>query len=207
MTRIDLAGEQVVQRKPVALVGDDVEVHAGSLLELQQGEMVGAAVAGMADRQLAGVGLEVGQHSPPVLDAAGGIHLEHHRGGGEHGNRRKARQCVGRLAAGHPRADEEGSGRAQHERVAVGRRIGDLLAADGAAGSAAIFHHHRLAKPLGQSLGKQATGDVGISAGSKRHDKADRLVGIALGASVTGQEHRRDEQGATVNLHARPTHS
>ncbi len=61
---VDLAGQEIVQRQAVALVGDDVEAHVERLLHLQQGQVIGAAVAGMADGDLARIGAQVGRASP-----------------------------------------------------------------------------------------------------------------------------------------------
>jgi hypothetical protein len=116
-------------------------------------------------------------------------------------DRRKAGKRVGRLAARHSRADEKGAGRSQDDRVSIGRRIGDLLAADGATRTATIFHDDRLPEPPRQRFGEQAAGDVGISARREGHDEADRLVGIVLGTCRKGQGSGHEKDGATTDFH------
>ena len=67
---------------------------------------------------------------------------------------------------------------AHHQRIAVGRRLGDALDRDVAAGAGDVLDHHRLAPGLGELVAEQPRGDVRRHAGRKADDDLDRLLGV-----------------------------
>src|ERR1041384_7452547 len=66
------------------------------------------------------------------------------------------------------------------QRVAIGRRLGDHLGADVAAGARAILDDELLAEALRQPLTHQARLDVGGPSGRKADDDAHRPRWIGL---------------------------
>ena len=65
--------------------------------------------------------------------------------------------------------------RAEQDRVAVGRRLGDVIRADVAARARFVLYNNGLAPHLGQLLRDEPTGDVERAARWKRHDEPDGL--------------------------------
>ena len=61
-----------------------------------------------------------------------------------------------------------------HQRVAVTRRLGDLIGPDRAASPALVLNDERLTQLVSQSLADQARDDVHAAAGGERHDEVDR---------------------------------
>ena len=64
--------------------------------------------------------------------------------------------------------------------VAVGRSLGDRVDAEHAAGPRPVFHHHGLAQDLFQRRCQGTRHRIGRAAGGKRHEEADRPLGIGL---------------------------
>ncbi len=72
--------------------------------------------------------------------------------------------------------------RRQQQRVAVGRRLGDEVGADDAAGTRPVFDHERLLQRFLELRRHQPGHQVGDAAGGKRGDDFDRLAGPGLRA-------------------------
>ena len=74
--------------------------------------------------------------------------------------------------------------------VAIGRSLGHLGGADGAAGAVDVFHHEVTAgQGFAHGLTQLACHQVGRAAGSERHHQRDRLgagVGLRLGKQGDG---------------------
>ena len=123
-------------------------------------------------------GLRLGERDE-LLDAVhrqAGIDRDDVRRGDQHGDRREGFQrVVGQRV--EPRIDRARE-RHDQQRVAVLWRVGDDLAADHAAGAAAIVDDDLLAKPLAEMLGDDAGDDVVDAAGRERHDEPHRLVRV-----------------------------
>ena len=80
--------------------------------------------------------------------------------------------------------------RAEEQRVTVGRRLGDDLGADGAAGTRTVIDDQLLAESLAEFLAENARQRLGAAAGREGHDKAQRLVRI-IGLRRHCREHRQ----------------
>ena len=91
---------------------------------------------------------------------------------------------VERLAVG------VGAGVADQERVAVGRRLGDAAAADGAGRGADVLHHDGLAEDLAEHQRLQPRAGVDAAARRERHDQRDRC-GSAIPARRRARRARR----------------
>jgi hypothetical protein len=78
--------------------------------------------------------------------------------------------------------------------VAVGRRLGDRVGRDIAAGARAVLHDHRLTEHLGHFRADHARHRVDGAAGHEGDDDADRLARIGLGKSGAGMKRGRGER-------------
>jgi hypothetical protein len=67
---------------------------------------------------------------------------------------------------------------AHQQGVAVGRRLGDALDRDVAAGPGDVLDHDRLTPGLGELVAKEPRGDVGRHTGREADDDPDRLLGV-----------------------------
>jgi hypothetical protein len=91
-------------------------------------------------------------------------------------------------------AAAKGGGR-QQDRIAVGRRLGDVIRPDHLSGADAIVHHHRLSHALAHLLADNAGQDVGRTARGDRDDDPDWPIRILL--TVGGRERSCNEHGDT----------
>ena len=71
---------------------------------------------------------------------------------------------------------------ADHQGVAVGRRLGDGARPDGTAGPGAVLDHELLAERLAHMLGDEPRQNIVAAAGGERHHHGDRPGGIDLGS-------------------------
>ena len=86
----------------------------------------------------------------------------------------------------HMAGDGQRADRPNRERVAVGRRLGDIVHPERERAARLVLDNHRTAEN-GSNLGSEdARHRVGRAAGRLRHDQADRLVGI-VGDRRAGQ--------------------
>ncbi len=149
--------------------------------------MGNAAIAGQAQADALRLGLGAGQVVAQRVQARGGVDHQHLRI--DHGlddGREGLLRVVGQL--GEQQAVEREALALLQQGVAVGRGLGHLGRADGAAGPGHVLHHHRLAPQRGQLVGQRARELVGAAPGRHGHDDAHRLVRKAVGR---GQGRRR----------------
>ena len=99
----------------------------------------------------------------------------HQRRVGEQHDRRQVLLRVVRHLRVQRRVDRQVAGLAEHDRVAVGRRLGDRVDAEVAAGAGLVVDDEGPAGGRGDLLAGLAGNDVGAAAGRERHDDADRL--------------------------------
>jgi len=76
------------------------------------------------------------------------------------------------------RGDNQRADRPDRERVAVGRRLGDIVHAERECAARLILDDHGAAENGSHLGGEDARHRIGRAAGRLRHDQADRLVGI-----------------------------
>ena len=69
---------------------------------------------------------------------------------------------------------------AQHQRIAIRRRIAERLRADNACRAGTVLHHHRLPQRRAQRFGDQPRGNVLTAPGRIGHQDADRTIWIAI---------------------------
>ncbi len=133
------------------------------------------------------------------LDGLRGQAWRHDHQVGHDGEQRHRRQILGRIE-GHRlvdrRIDGHQAGRRQQHRGAVGRRLGDRVAADVAPGAGAVLDHDRLAKALGHLLADDAAQHVDRAAGRERDDQAQGFGGKRLGGvRGAGPQHPTRQRG------------
>ena len=149
------------------------DVDAALRVEQGAGELRRRAGARRAVRHLALVVLGIGDERLEAVDRqvlAGDQHRRHvddERHGREIGARVVERSLVDRLVL------RMGADRAEHELVAVRRRLGDARAAVHAAGAAGILDHDLRAEHLRETVREDAADHVGAGAGAERHDHGD----------------------------------
>ena len=124
--------------------------------------------------------LQYSTNSLAVLDRQALVHGEHVGDLAEQRDRREGGRRVVRHLLVEELVGDGGADRAEQQRVAVGRRLGDQLRADIAAGAALVLDHDIGAPGVLQMLGGDAAQQVGRAGGRERHDHADRLAGIGL---------------------------
>ena len=143
---VDVAGQHVLRGGTGAAIRDELKLRADGVLKEYAGDMARAADAGVADRDLAGIGFDA-RRSAPGDCSAGSVFLPTIMKGwveirptGSQVLQQIDRQVVHRAAGdiGAPLAD-------LHD-VAVGRRARDADHPGRAAGAGRVFDDHRLAE-------------------------------------------------------------
>jgi hypothetical protein len=96
---------------------------------------------------------------------------------------------------------------AEQERVAVGRRLCDLVGADRTAAAADVLDHEALPHGLGQALCDQPRQHVGGGSGRKWHHDANRARRVLRLRQHRGRHHRAaDRCRAFENISPRRAH-
>ena len=104
------------------------------------------------------------------------VHHQHVRNAGDERDRHEVLDRVVRHLRIERRIDRLRADRSHQQRVAVGRRLGDEVGAEVAAGAGLVLDDEGLAERLAELRREGAREDVGRPAGRERHDDADRLV-------------------------------
>ena len=162
----------------VALVGNVHEVDLGGVLQHLHRQVRRGAVAGRGVVQLAGLALRERDELGQVARLHLRIDDQQVRRDRHQRDRREIRDRVVRKLRIRAGRDRVGAGRAERQRVAVGRRLGRGVGADRAAGARPVLDDHGLAEPLAQPLRHDAGDDVGRAARREADDELDGLVRI-----------------------------
>jgi hypothetical protein len=165
------------------LVGHVHEVGPGAQLEQLGDQMGEVAVAHGAEIELAGIGLGIGNQLLHGLRREIRRHHQHLVAFGDLGDRR---EMLGGVVVAEPvdrRPDHQRAGIAEQERIAVGLGASDRLAAERAAGAAAVLDDHGLAENRSEPLRHQPRGGVDRPARRIRHHQLDQPVGILCAAT------------------------
>ena len=172
---LDLAADQVLHHGRLALVGHVHHVGVLRQAHVRAGQVRVGADAVRAVRHLALVGGHVLEQFRPGLGRHAGVDHQHQRRHGDavdHGQvlLRVVRQLGVEELVGHQRV-----GQAQHDGVAIGRRLGHRVGADDAGRARLVVDHHRLTQLRRQLLPDHARHHVGGATGLEGHDHLDRL--------------------------------
>ena len=189
------AGDHVGHRLGRSLVGHVGEVDAGHGGEQRGGEMREARHAGRAVVERAGLGLGQRDQLGDVVHREPRIDHQHIGRGADHHDRREILDRIVRQVSAQTHRHRVRARGGDADRVAVGRRLGDRVGADIAAGADPVVDHDLLAQPGPQPLRQDARDDVGAAAGRERHDQPDRPVRPGSVAGLRGGgarcQHRR----------------
>jgi hypothetical protein len=92
---------------------------------------------------------------------------------------------------------------AHQQRVAVGRRLGDAIGSDVAAGAGDILDHERRAPDFGKPVGKNASGKIRSRAGCEADHDFHRPVWIAglRRRRRRREQHKQDGEQVRSELH------
>ncbi len=196
---VERAGDEVLQRLPGAAIGHHREGGADRLLEQQAADMARRADAGIALRDLALIGLEVGDELLQIVRRRRLLADDEKRLRRDQADRLEVvEQVVLERIDGAGR--DVGAPLADADRVAVGRRASDAADADGAAGAGRVLHDDRNAEHLAHAFGDEAADHVGRAADTERNHKRDRTRRIALRRGGSAHERCRDGRGDESQL-------
>src|SRR5256885_1064138 len=173
-----LTADRVGERRTAALVLDDDDVDARGEPEELGREMLETADPGRAGVELPGLRLGERDQLAHRVGRQRGRHHEQARPGADRRHRHEPLQRFERHRAerdAHRPADRD-----EEQRVAVGRRLGRGIDADGAAAAAAVVDDHALAEALPELRGDEAPDHVVRAAGREGNDEAHRLRRISL---------------------------
>ena len=181
-----------------AAIGDVLHLDAGEMAEQLARHVLRRADARRAVAELAGIGLGVGDqvgdrlHRQVVVD-------EEDRGHGE--RRRDRRQVLQRIERQGLQAGQDGDGGVArpHQRVAVGRGLGDLSVPMAPELPAMFSTTTGWPQASGELLGEHAAGDVGGAAGGEAHHQ----LAPASRASWSGRHRGRRPRGRGRTASAR----
>jgi hypothetical protein len=87
----------------------------------------------------------------------------------------------------------------EHDGVAVGRGLGDMVDGDIAAGAGAVLDHDLLPELLAENRLQDAGGRVGPSAGLETDHDGDRLVGVLRQANSPGNQKYAEQTYSRVH--------
>src|SRR5580693_7009832 len=126
---VDLLGQQILHRRSIAAIGNELELGAGGLPKRNPGEMAGGADARDADRRLVGIGLEPGDQALQIVCRQALLADDQQRLAANFDDRLEVLQQIEwqmiEAAGQHMRG-----GGADAERVAVGERANRAADAD-----------------------------------------------------------------------------
>jgi hypothetical protein len=169
----DLRREQVLHRRPAALVRHVVQLDAGERVEERADQMLGAAVTGARVVDLARLRLGCCDELP--YRAHGELlRVDHQRirSRSDHADVGEVLDRVVWQLLVDMRGDEMRAA-GNDERVAIGRGFGCEIRADGSAGAGPVVDEDLLAELLGKPRRQHSRRRVGEAAGRERHYQPD----------------------------------
>ena len=194
-----MSADEVALHRPAATVGNVGELDAGHAGEQFGGNVRARADTGGRIGDLARLFL---RQRDQVGDAAHWQRRMDHEnllvGGDEPDRREILAWVVAGIAAVEAGRHGEEARMADHQRVAVGRRLGGRACADGAGRPAAVFDDELLTKRAPHVLAQQPRQNVVAAARRERHHDGDGTRGVGLRArrASRGREHgaRREQR-------------
>ena len=162
-------------------------------LDAQQfaGEVGRSANAARAERQLARIGLGVGDELLDVVRRNGGVRVEHVGLHAQHADRRVVLHAVIRGVRVERHIDRQDAAGRQHDGMTVGRGAGDDAARDGAPRPRPVLDDDGLLEVFLHLLGEDAGHHVARAAGGKAQDHGDRLGRIGGRSALAAPRSRR----------------
>ncbi|MNT21674.1 hypothetical protein D3C72_1570210 [compost metagenome] len=195
---VDLAGQQVGHHGPFAAVGHMQHVSLVLPGDVGLDRMRLRARAPRPHAQLARRCLGIGQQFGNGLGRHAAVDRQHGARGGDVGDRAQlSARIVGQLLV-QRQVGRDRAGNGHQQRIAVRRRLGDVVGADDAAGTALVLHHHRLAELARQAIADGARQRVGQPARRVGDDQVDglgRVGALCAGRGGRGGQGQHGEQG------------
>ncbi len=185
-----MATQEIVQRRAGAPVRNGGRGDPG--LRLQQlGRKIERASgpAAGAEAEPSGVLLGIDDQVADTLDREILAHHQDQRPGRHLGNRRQLGE-VERIVR-MQRLRDQRAGRDEEQRVAVGRRAGELAHGRNEIAAGFVFNQHRRVEAFAHLLGDDACHDIGGAAGREPDQHADGAAGKIL--SVGGNRKERNQ--------------
>ena len=200
----NLAADKIGGRLAAAAIRNVIELHAGHRAKQRGEQVLAAAVAGRRIVDLAGPRLGVGDQLLQGLHRQRRIDDDDARFATDQRDRREVVDRIESQVRIQGRTDRIGL-RSQQQRVAVGRRLGDELAADRRSRAGLVLDEDRLPETLGQLLRDQAHRAVDRASRRKRHDDAHRprRVVLRIDATRASDADRKHKRGHEPNVRVR----
>ena len=200
--QIDVPGDQIVDRRRAAAIRHVLDLRPGHELEQLAADMAGRAVARRRVGELARIGLGLLDQFLHRFDVGLRRHREHQMPMHDQRDRLEILlDNIGQLGH-HVAGDRHRADRSDRQRVAVRRRLCDVVHAKRERAAGLVLDDDgRAAERRAELGGQDARHSVGRAAGGLRHDQPDRPVGI-FGACRDGNRQQRSKQ--TANDPSRP---
>ena len=173
-----MPADQVVHRRPGALVRHMHDVDARHHFQQLAAEMRRCAVAPRRVVELAGLRLRERDELLQRFRRHLRVRHQNHRRGRKQADRHEVlERVVGQRLEARVHGDR---GVGHHQRVAVGRCLRDRVHADDAAPARPVLDHQRLAERLADQRLDDAREIIGAAARAERHHQADRARRVGL---------------------------
>jgi hypothetical protein len=198
--QVHAAGDQVVDRRGAAAIGNMHDVRAAHVLEQFAADVTGRAVAGGRIQQLARIRLGVVDDFPHRLERQCGGNSKKQVPARHQGDRLEvALDVVGQLRH-HVAGDRKRADRSHADGVAVGLGLGGQIETDGQSAAGTVVDNDRLPDLLGELSAEDARHRIGRAAGGLRHHQPDRLVRV-LRRRAGRERARQQAQGESKCAH------
>jgi hypothetical protein len=161
----NLPADDVYDRLAAALIRDVLQRNAGALLQKLAGKVRRPARARCAVWKRGRLRFfREGDKTGEIFRRQRRVRDEEQVAVAELGHRSEVPECIERKLGEHVRVDDHRAVEAQQQRVAIGRRLGDLLRADVAARAGPVLDHELLLERIAERLRQQPRIDVGPAA-------------------------------------------
>ena len=172
---VDMAGDQIVDRRRVAAVVHLGPSDAGLELEQLAEEVIDAGDAAGRERELAGIFVRVIDQFLDRCDRQRGPHQQHVGGEGERAHRGEGLlPLVGGFRHGE-RSEDDRPIRPDQQRMPIGLGARHVVAGDQAGAAGPVLDDDRLAERVADRRLQHARAHVDIAARRVGHDHGDRL--------------------------------
>jgi hypothetical protein len=177
----NLPADDVYDRLAAALIRDVLQRNAGALLQKLAGKVRRPARARCAVWKRGRLRFfREGDKTGEIFRRQRRVRDEEQVAVAELGHRSEVPECIERKLGEHVRVDDHRTVEAEHQRIAVRRRLCDELRPDVAACARAVLDNDLLAQPRRERVSNNARAVVGHAPGRERHDDPYRLDGVRL---------------------------
>ena len=168
----NLPGQEIRHGRAAAPIGHVDPVDAGVALEILAGDVMNGVRSGASERELARMGLRIGDQFRDVAHRQGLVHHEAHGQLDRERERGQVGDEVGRKVLRQHRRDVQGGRRAEQQRGAVRLRPRDRDGRQGAAAARPVVDDDRQPGGDGKRIAHRMADDVGRAAGRQRRSRS-----------------------------------